>query len=117
MNPTVRQATIADLELVAPLFDRYRQFYGCSEDLELARRFTPDVFHGDLLLFTADAPETEDWLSVQLTPEAWLPYVDGELDLHAVATPHARMMQPAPLARIGPVVAAALAAATTMERP
>lgn len=27
-NPSIRRAAIADLEAVAPLFDRYRQFYG-----------------------------------------------------------------------------------------
>ncbi len=35
----IRRATAADLDLVAPLFDAYRQFYGCTPDLELAHRF------------------------------------------------------------------------------
>lgn len=39
MSITVRQATIHDLDLVAPLFDGYRQFYGKPADIELARRF------------------------------------------------------------------------------
>ena len=39
MSVTVRQASIHDLDLVAPLFDGYRQFYGKPADLELARRF------------------------------------------------------------------------------
>lgn len=33
------RATIADLELIVPLFDGYRQFYGQEQDLEGARRF------------------------------------------------------------------------------
>ncbi len=36
---TVRRATVADVDLVAPLFDRYRQFYGCSPDIDAARAF------------------------------------------------------------------------------
>ncbi|WP_266181182.1 GNAT family N-acetyltransferase [Dyella humicola] len=39
MSYTVRQATIHDLDIVVPLFDGYRQFYGKPGDLELARRF------------------------------------------------------------------------------
>ena len=35
----VRQATLADLDAIAPLFDAYRQFYGKQPDLGLARRF------------------------------------------------------------------------------
>jgi GNAT superfamily N-acetyltransferase len=33
------QATPADVGVVAPLFDAYRQFYGKSPDVEAARRF------------------------------------------------------------------------------
>jgi ribosomal protein S18 acetylase RimI-like enzyme len=35
----IRQATLEDLELVAPLFDAYRQFYQQPPDLPLARAF------------------------------------------------------------------------------
>jgi len=35
----IRRATPADVDLVGPLFDGYRQFYGCSPDPDLARRF------------------------------------------------------------------------------
>jgi len=38
-NIFVRRATVADLELVVPLFDAYRQFYGQTRDLDLARAF------------------------------------------------------------------------------
>lgn len=37
-----RIATLADLELIAPLFDAYRQFYEQAPDLALARRFLHD---------------------------------------------------------------------------
>ncbi|HUR95792.1 MAG TPA: GNAT family N-acetyltransferase [Gemmatimonadales bacterium] len=39
MADTVRQARAADADLVAPLFDAYRQFYEQPADLPLARAF------------------------------------------------------------------------------
>jgi ribosomal protein S18 acetylase RimI-like enzyme len=39
MTPQIRRATPADLGLVAPLFDGYRQFYGRPTDLALAEAF------------------------------------------------------------------------------
>ena len=57
-------ATLADLELVAPLFDTYRQFYEQPPDLDRARKFIRDQIeraesdillaigaHGDILGF------------------------------------------------------------------
>ena len=38
-NIFVRRASLADVELVAPLFDAYRQFYERTPDLTLAREF------------------------------------------------------------------------------
>lgn len=38
----VRQATVADVDLIAPLFDAYRQFYGQRPDLATARGFIAD---------------------------------------------------------------------------
>jgi hypothetical protein len=35
----VRRATVADLDVVAPLFDAYRQFYAQPADLGVARSF------------------------------------------------------------------------------
>ena len=39
MSTTVRQATLEDLDALAPLFDAYRQFYEQPSDLGRARRF------------------------------------------------------------------------------
>jgi ribosomal protein S18 acetylase RimI-like enzyme len=39
MSTTVREATLADLDRIAPLFDAYRSFYGQAPDLERARRW------------------------------------------------------------------------------
>lgn len=40
----VRQATVADLNLLVPLFDAYRQFYRQPSDPERARRFLLERF-------------------------------------------------------------------------
>jgi GNAT superfamily N-acetyltransferase len=40
----VRQATVADLDLLVPLFDAYRQFYRLPGDIDGARRFLHDRF-------------------------------------------------------------------------
>ena len=39
MRITVRQAGLADVDNIAPLFDQYRQFYRQESDLALARTF------------------------------------------------------------------------------
>ena len=36
---SIQQATLRDLDDLVPLFDAYRQFYGRSSDLQLAREF------------------------------------------------------------------------------
>src|SRR5689334_3098393 len=41
----IRQATIADLDALAPLVDGYRQFYKQPSDPDAARRFLADRFH------------------------------------------------------------------------
>lgn len=38
----IHQATTLDLEQLIPLFDGYRQFYGASSDVALARQFLVD---------------------------------------------------------------------------
>ena len=51
---TVRQATVFDLDRIAPLFDQYRQFYHKPPDLELARRFLRDrLEHNQSIIFLA----------------------------------------------------------------
>jgi ribosomal protein S18 acetylase RimI-like enzyme len=45
--PAVVRATLAHLDLVAPLFDAYRQFYGCSANLDAARSFLRERLERD----------------------------------------------------------------------
>ncbi len=69
-NPTtVRQATISDLELVAPLFDAYRQFYRQPADLALARKFLLERFqHRESIIFVAISDDGAVLGFVQLYP-------------------------------------------------
>ncbi|WP_266169570.1 GNAT family N-acetyltransferase [Dyella subtropica] len=54
MSFTVRHATIHDLDIIAPLFDAYRQFYKQPSDLALARRFIAERFqHAESVILLA----------------------------------------------------------------
>ena len=46
-NIFVRRASLADLDLVVPLFDAYRQFYEQTPDLALAREFLRERLERD----------------------------------------------------------------------
>jgi ribosomal protein S18 acetylase RimI-like enzyme len=51
---TVQQATIQDLDQLAPLFDAYRQFYGQKTNVPAARAFLRDRFrHSESIIFIA----------------------------------------------------------------
>lgn len=50
----VRQATIADIETIVPLFDAYRQFYRKEPELDEARTFlTERLERGESVIFLA----------------------------------------------------------------
>ena len=54
MPVITRQAVLADLELIAPLFDGYRCFYGKDTDLETARAFIAErLMLGESAIFIA----------------------------------------------------------------
>ncbi len=53
---SVRQAVLSDLDVLAPLFDGYRQFYGRAPDLPAAESFLRARFdHGESAVFLAHA--------------------------------------------------------------
>ena len=60
MSPiTVRQAVLADIDALVPLFDGYRQFYGRASDEAAAREFLRARFeHGESVLFVAHEGQT-----------------------------------------------------------
>lgn len=50
-----RQATVADIEVLVPMFDAYRVFYGNASDLALARRFLLERFaHNESIIFIGE---------------------------------------------------------------
>ena len=55
MADSIRQAGPADVDVVAPLFDAYRQFYEQPSDLPLARAFIAErLANGDAVIFLAE---------------------------------------------------------------
>jgi amino acid adenylation domain-containing protein/non-ribosomal peptide synthase protein (TIGR01720 family) len=82
-----------------------------ANNVELAINFTPSVFHGDLLLFTATIDQPED----TPTADAWTPYIDGKIETCHISSTHGRMTQPGSLAQIGPILAAKLYEITANE--
>jgi ribosomal protein S18 acetylase RimI-like enzyme len=65
----IRQATIADLEPLARLFNGYRRFYGQDEDLDLSRSFLRARFeHQQSVVFMATDPKAGAVGFVQLYP-------------------------------------------------
>ncbi|HEY5993919.1 MAG TPA: GNAT family N-acetyltransferase [Gallionellaceae bacterium] len=55
----VRQAALADIDKLVPLFDGYRQFYGFASDPDAARQFLLErCNHGESILFIALEGET-----------------------------------------------------------
>lgn len=55
---SVRQAVLADLPVLARLFDGYRQFYGRAPDVTAAESFLRERFdHGESVIFLAPADD------------------------------------------------------------
>ncbi|WP_328912387.1 MULTISPECIES: type I polyketide synthase [unclassified Streptomyces] len=82
-------------------------------NLRIAPQFSPGVFRGDVLFFSATEDAGADGADLSLAPgkaDSWRPYVDGSLTDHAVPCGHYEMTEPGPMAEIGAVVAKALRA-------
>ena len=71
-----------------------------------ARSFLPRRYQGDLVVFVATIGRAAD-----RTVDAWRPYVTGNIRAYPVASTHADMMNPGPLAQIGPLLAEELRSA------
>ncbi|WP_432778859.1 amino acid adenylation domain-containing protein [Burkholderia gladioli pv. alliicola] len=72
----------------------------------LAGMFAPEIFHGDVLFLRAVLSQADAYLQREVS--AWQPYVQGRIETHDVECLHETMMSAQALARIGPIVAAAL---------
>ena len=69
MSFQICQATIHHLDVLAPLFDDYRQFYGQPGDLPRARAFLAERFrHHESLILLARNEQREGLGFVQLYP-------------------------------------------------
>lgn len=69
MTVSIRQATVADVDLVAPLFDAYRQFYRQPADLPRACRFLAErLSQRQSTVLVAEATDGEALGFVQLYP-------------------------------------------------
>ncbi|GHH94656.1 type I polyketide synthase [Streptomyces capillispiralis] len=81
-------------------------------NLRIAPQFTPGVFRGDVLFFSAAEEEPTDFpADLAVLPgkaDSWRPHVDGTLHDHQVPCGHYEMTEPEPIARIGETVAKAL---------
>ncbi|BCT91503.1 putative N-acetyltransferase YhfO [Lysobacter helvus] len=59
-DTTIRRATLADLDVLAPLFDGYRRFYAQAGDVDRARAFLHERLSRNesvvLLAFRGDTP-------------------------------------------------------------
>lgn len=65
----VRRATLQDAGTIAPLFDRYRQFYEQAPDPMLARAFVQERLERDeSAIFIAESPEGQVLGFTQLFP-------------------------------------------------
>jgi enterobactin synthetase component F len=69
----------------------------------LMRRAGHRVFDGDMTLVVAAAPRAEDWL----TPDAWAPYVSGQVKVMELDCTHPELVRPAAAARIAAALSGA----------
>ena len=74
---------------------------GCAGLIRLLQAVPPEVFPGDLHIVTA-----EDDLSQRTTgPQAWRPFVRGDVHVEGVPCGHFDMLKAGPAARIGALLA------------
>ncbi|WP_139168602.1 alpha/beta fold hydrolase, partial [Frankia sp. CgS1] len=76
--------------------------------MRLGAEFTPDVLHGDLLLFVALLDRLPSQPAAE-APTLWRPYVDGRIDGHEISGAHQELMQAEHLAEIARVITEKLA--------
>ena len=105
-----------DNEFVAALAEAHRSVEGIADaDAGLARRLAEVVDNNTRLNFRflpdpVTCPTVLITVEDSLADEAWRPYVPDSVEIHRVAAGHYEMLGPAALERIGPILAAGLAA-------
>jgi thioesterase domain-containing protein len=66
------------------------------------------TYRGNLLYFAASDPAASSGHQ-PAAADAWLPHIGGRIEVRYVASEHGGMLQPGPLAVIGPAIKLALA--------
>ena len=64
MRISVRQAGMADVDIVAPLFDLYRQFYRQPANLELSRAFINERLESVIFLAESETGEAAGFMQL-----------------------------------------------------
>jgi ribosomal protein S18 acetylase RimI-like enzyme len=68
-SPEIWRAGAGDVELLVPLFDAYRQFYGLATDPSLCRTFLHErINRNEAVVFMAGVRAREGWGFTQLFP-------------------------------------------------
>jgi nonribosomal peptide synthetase DhbF len=77
-----------------------------ENNISIMKTFIPQRYDGNLLFFTA----TDSKSNAESRPEAWRPYIAGEIEVHSIASRHLDMLKERePSAQIGRALMAALA--------
>ena len=86
--------------------DHFEAIMGSFENsTRLMKRYSPQRYRGDLLLFVATEGDP-----MPRPLEIWHPYVDGRIKMHRIDCTHEAMMEPHAVAKIGSVLTMELAA-------
>ncbi|ORX76564.1 acetyl-CoA synthetase-like protein [Basidiobolus meristosporus CBS 931.73] len=68
----------------------------------VSSQYSPSMFSGDILFFSATVPSEETALLID--PNSWAPFVRGKIEVHEVECAHLEMNRPEPMAHIGSVL-------------
>ncbi|MCH0573176.1 amino acid adenylation domain-containing protein, partial [Streptomyces sp. MUM 136J] len=82
-----------------------RLLAACVNGTRLAGRFTPSVFDGDIVFFTAAAERVADGAADGVDFSAWEPHVGGSIENYDVDCAHTDMTAAAPIREICKVIA------------
>ena len=87
-------------DLDEPAQEAIRDAY--KNNTRIMRRYVPQLFRGDILLFVATQGEAKPPI------ESWRPHVEGQIRDYKIDCTHDAMMDPLPAAKIGKVLTAEL---------
>ncbi|KAF9168655.1 hypothetical protein BGX20_011251 [Mortierella sp. AD010] len=93
-----RSSDKSSMEVGKALWEKTEHVY--MNNMRLAKQFSPSVYAGDMIFFSA--------VDSAVDPSAWAQFTIGKIELHAIDWSHLEMDKPEPLAEIGRVLAAKL---------